>query len=213
MKKAIIFDLDGTLLNTLEDLRSAVNAALAKRGLPPRTLEEVRTFVGNGIRNLMQRSLPQGTSDEEIDAALADFRAYYYQHLCDATMPYEGIPEMIDELARRGVHMAVLSNKVDEASKELMEHFFPKRFALVFGERKGIPRKPNPMSCMEVMQRLKVKPEEVLYVGDSGVDMQTAQNAGLYGVGVTWGFRSREVLQENGAKTLIDRPEQLLELV
>lgn len=213
MKKAVIFDLDGTLLNTLEDLRAAVNDALRKRGLPPRSLEEVRMFVGNGIRQLMKRSLPEGASDEEIDAALSDFRCHYYQHLCDATQPYDGIPEMVDELARRGVKMAVLSNKVDEASKKLIEHFFPKRFALVFGERKGIPRKPNPMSCLEIMQHLKVKPEEVLYVGDSGVDMQTAHNAGLYGIGVTWGFRSQKTLEENGAKRLLDTPSQLLDIL
>ncbi len=213
MKQAVIFDLDGTLLNTLADLREAVNMALLQRGLPPRSLEEIRMFVGNGIRNLMKRCLPEGSAEPEIDGALDDFRCYYYAHLHDKTQPYDGIPELVEELNRRGIRLAVLSNKVDEASKELIQYFFGSRFDIVFGERAGVPRKPDPTSCREVLTLLRVPPEDVLYVGDSGVDMQTAHNAGLYAVGVTWGFRSREVLEENGAQVLIDRPDQLLSLL
>ena len=214
MKTAVIFDLDGTLLNTLADLREAANASLAKRGLPPRTLDEIRQFVGNGVRNLMKRCLPPESSDTEVDAALADFKAYYAVHLCEQTVPYDGIPELLVTLRERGVRLAVLSNKLDAASKQLMEHYFPQgTFSMVFGERAGIPRKPDPTSCREIMQELGVAAEDVLYVGDSGVDMQTAHNAGLYAVGVTWGFRSREVLMDNGADTLIDTPEQLLTLL
>ncbi|MDO5547345.1 MAG: HAD-IIIA family hydrolase [Eubacteriales bacterium] len=211
MKTAVIFDLDGTLLNTLEDLRSAVNASLTLRDLPPRTTEEVQAFVGNGVRNLMKRALPQGTSDGEINEALADFKSYYAAHLCDKTVPYDGIPELLKELKRRGIKVAVLSNKLDAASKQLMAHYFGEIFDVVFGERAGIPRKPDPTSCNEIVQLLAVPKDQILYVGDSGVDMQTAKNAGLYAVGVMWGFRDRSVLLDGGADALIDRPDQLFD--
>ena len=213
MKQAVIFDLDGTLLDTLGDLRGAVNAALEMRSLPPRTMEEVRAFVGNGVRNLMKRALPQGAPDEEIDAALADFKAYYAEHLCDETRPYDGIPELFSQLRQRGVKTAVLSNKLDSASKQLIEHYFPGQVDVVFGERSGVPRKPDPSSCNEVVELFGVPKEQILYVGDSDVDMQTAKNAGLTAVGVTWGFRERSVLLDGGADVLIDRPAQLLNLL
>lgn len=213
LKQAVIFDLDGTLLDTLGDLRGAVNASLAMRSLPPRSLEEVRAFVGNGVRNLMKRALPQGTPDEEIDHALADFKAYYAQHLCDETRPYDGIPELLSQLRQRGIKTAVLSNKLDSASKQLIEHYFPGQIDVVFGERAGVPRKPDPASCNEVVDLFGVPKEQILYVGDSDVDMQTAKNAGLTAVGVTWGFRERRVLLDSGADVLIDRPAQLLDLL
>lgn len=213
MKKAIIFDLDGTLLNTLGDLRNAANEALRLRGLPPRSLEEIQCFIGNGVRNLMRRCLPEGAPDTEIDAALADFKRYYGAHLCDSTVPYDGISELLCELRKRGMKVGVLSNKLDAATQTLIRHYFPGQADVVFGEHSDIPRKPDPTSCHMVMEQLGVQPEEVLYVGDSGVDMQTARNAGLTAVGVTWGFRSRAVLLENGAHALIDRPEQLLQLL
>ncbi len=211
MKQAVIFDLDGTLLSTLADLREAANASLALRGLEPRTMEEIRQFVGNGVRNLMKRALPAGSSEQEIDAALADFKAYYAEHLWVKTVPYDGIPELIAELKARSIKIAVLSNKLDSASKALIEHFFPQTFDEVFGERTGVPRKPDPTSCGMVREILGTTPEETLYVGDSGVDMQTAKNAGLYAAGVTWGFRDRTDLLENGADILIDEPNQLLQ--
>jgi 2-phosphoglycolate phosphatase len=213
LKEAVIFDLDGTLLNTLEDLRGAVNAALALRKLPPRTTEEVRAFIGNGVRNLMKRALPQGTSEEEIDAALADFKSHYAQHLCEKTVPYEGIAEMLDVLKQRGIKLAVLSNKLDAATKQLMTQYFPEKFDIVYGERDGIPRKPDPTSCREIIQQFGIPAEQILYIGDSGVDMQTAKNAGLYAVGATWGFRDRSVLEQNGADVLIDHPKQLLDVL
>lgn len=210
MKTTIIFDLDGTLLNTLGDLRAAANTALRLRGLPPRSMEEIRRFVGNGVRNLMRRCLPVGSSDEEIDAALADFKRYYADHLCDTTVPYDGIPELLSILRKRGMKVAVLSNKLDSASQELIQRYFRGKVDVVFGEHEGVPRKPDPTSCRMVMEQLGVRPAEVLYVGDSGVDMQTARNAGLTAVGVTWGFRSREELIENGADMLADLPIQIL---
>lgn len=210
MKTAIIFDLDGTLLDTLGDLRDAANDALRRRGLPLRTTEEIRRFVGNGVRNLMRRCLPAGSPDEEIDAALADFKAYYAAHLCDTTAPYDGIPELLTVLRKRGIKVGVLSNKLDSATQQLIRHYFYGKVDVAFGEHSGVPRKPNPTSCRMVMEQLGVRPEEVLYVGDSGVDMRTARNAGLTAVGVTWGFRSRSELIDNGADLLADLPVQIL---
>lgn len=213
MKHAVIFDLDGTLLNTLGDLRAATNHALEVRGLPPHSMEEIRQFIGNGIRLLIRRAMPEGTPEAEIDAALDDFKAYYAAHIHDRTVPYDGIPQLLTALRKRGIKVAVLSNKIDSASQQLIEYFFPGKTDVVFGEHVGVPRKPDPTSCRMVMQQLGVQPEQVLYVGDSGTDMQTAKNAGLYAVGVTWGFRSKEVLLENGADVLVHRPEQILQIL
>lgn len=213
MKHAVIFDLDGTLLNTLGDLRAATNQALEVRGLPPHSMEEIRQFIGNGIRLLICRAMPEGTPEAEIDAALDDFKAYYAAHIHDRTVPYDGIPQLLTALKKRGIQVAVLSNKIDSASQQLIEYFFPGKTDVVFGEHVGVPRKPDPTSCRMVMQQLGVQPEQVLYVGDSGTDMQTAKNAGLYAVGVTWGFRSKEVLLEYGADVLVHRPEQILQIL
>lgn len=213
MKHAVIFDLDGTLLNTLGDLRAATNHALEVRGLPPHSMEEIRQFIGNGIRLLICRAMPEGTPEAEIDAALDDFKAYYAAHIHDRTVPYDGIPQLLTALRKRGIKVAVLSNKIDFASQQLIEYFFPGKTDVVFGEHVGVPRKPDPTSCRMVMQQLGVQPEQVLYVGDSGTDMQTAKNAGLYAVGVTWGFRSKEVLLEYGADILVHRPEQILQIL
>lgn len=213
MKHAVIFDLDGTLLNTLGDLRAATNHALEVRGLPPHSMEEIRQFIGNGIRLLICRAMPEGTPEAEIDAALDDFKAYYAAHIHDRTVPYDGIPQLLTALRKRGIQVAVLSNKIDSASQQLIEYFFPGKTDVVFGEHVGVPRKPDPTSCRMVMQQLGVQPEQVLYVGDSGTDMQTAKNAGLYAVGVTWGFRSKEVLLEYGADILVHRPEQILQIL
>ena len=213
MKDAVIFDLDGTLLNTLGDLRAATNHALEVRGLPPHSMEEIRQFIGNGIRLLICRAMPEGTPEAEIDAALDDFKAYYAAHIHDRTVPYDGIPQLLTALRKRGIKVAVLSNKIDSASQQLIEYFFPEKTDVVFGEHVGVPRKPDPTSCRMVMQQLGVQPEQVLYVGDSGTDMQTAKNAGLYAVGVTWGFRSKEVLLKYGADVLVHRPEQILQIL
>ena len=213
MKHAVIFDLDGTLLNTLGDLRAATNHALEVRGLPPHSMEEIRQFIGNGIRLLICRAMPEGTPEAEIDAALDDFKAYYAAHIHDRTVPYDGIPQLLTALRKRGIQVAVLSNKIDSASQQLIEYFFPGKTDVVFGEHVGVPRKPDPTSCRMVMQQLGVQPEQVLYVGDSGTDMQTAKNAGLYAVGVTCGFRSKEVLLKYGADVLVHRPEQILQIL
>ncbi|MGE4547961.1 MAG: HAD family hydrolase [Intestinibacillus sp.] len=211
--KTVIFDLDGTLLDTLGDLADATNAALRRHGYPTRTDGEIRAFVGNGIRNLMQRALPSGADDDAISACLADFRAHYDAHMMCRTAPYPGIPELLAALRKRGIRMGVLSNKYDPASRALAAHYFPGLIDQTFGERPGVPRKPDPASTRELLQTLGAAQETTLYVGDSGVDMETAQNAGLYAVGVTWGFRGRSVLAEAGADALIDHPLELLALL
>lgn len=210
MKKAVIFDLDGTLLNTLGDLRNATNAALRKQGWPERTTEEVCAFIGNGIRNLMRQSVPSGTPDDLIDQSLADFYEYYSQHMQEETHPYEGIPELLAQLKADGKKIGILSNKVHTAAVPLCRHYFGELPDLVFGERPNVPRKPDPTSCLEMMQKLGVTPEETVYVGDSGVDMHTARNAGVLACGVTWGFRSSQVLLTAGANMLILNPDGLL---
>lgn len=209
--KAAIFDLDGTLLKTLGDLCEAVNAALAAHGFPPITEEQTRQRVGDGIRNLILRSLPEGTDDSVVDDCLARFRAHYESHLHDHTLPYPGIQALLRALRTLGVKTAVLSNKYHPASVRLIEFFFPGLIDQVYGEREGVPRKPDPTSTREALAALGVSAEDTLYIGDSGVDMQTAKNAGLTAAGVTWGFRSRETLLETGADFLIDCPAQLLE--
>lgn len=209
--QAMIFDLDGTLLNTLGDLTSAVNYALSKRDCPARSLEEVRAFVGNGVRKLCERALPAARRGE-ADACLADFRAYYGAHLMDATAPYAGMPEAVAALRAAGVRLAALSNKYDPAAKALVRHFFGDAFSPVFGERPGIPQKPDPAAAREILRLLDADPARTAYVGDSGVDMQTAKNAGLFAIGVTWGFRARETLLTCGADALADHPEDLIQL-
>lgn len=208
-----IFDLDGTLLNTLGDLADAVNAAIVPRGLVPATEEQVRQRVGNGIRNLIRLSLPEGTPDADIDDCLAVFRAYYNEHMMNRTVPYDGIADVLRALKAAGMRIAVLSNKYDPASKALVAHYFPGLADLTFGERPDVPRKPDPASCREVMDLLHAAPQTTIYIGDSAVDMNTAKNAGLTSIGVTWGFRSRETLIESGACMLADRPTELLPLL
>ncbi|MGM9649766.1 MAG: HAD family hydrolase [Butyricicoccaceae bacterium] len=213
MKKpiqAVIFDLDGTLLNTLGDLRNAVNYALRRRGWPERTTEEVCAFVGNGIRNLMRLSMPEGMPDDVIDAGLAEFYEYYSAHMQEETVPYDGILELLRQLKADGKKIGILSNKVHTAAVPLCRHYFGDLPDVIFGERPGVPRKPDPTSCLELMEKLGVTREETVYVGDSGVDMNTARNAGLLACGVTWGFRSRQVLLTSGANLLIDTPAGLL---
>lgn len=209
--QAMIFDLDGTLLNTLGDLAHAVNYALSKRGCPARSEDEVRAFVGNGVRLLCERALPAARRGE-TDACLADFRAYYGAHLMDRTIPYAGMPETAAALRAAGVRLAVVSNKYDPASKALVRRFYGETFSPVFGERDGVPKKPDPAAVLETLTLLGAEPAQTAYVGDSGVDMQTAKNAGLFAIGVSWGFRSRETLLEHGADTLVDRPETLISI-
>lgn len=211
--EAVVFDLDGTLLDTLEDLRSSVNHALRLHGFPERTYEEIRTFVGNGVRNLMLKAVPGGEADPAFEEVFADFRSHYAVHWRELTAPYAGVMPLVEELRRRGVKLAVVSNKSDAEVKNLCAEFFGEAMACVRGEVPGVPRKPEPDSVLLALKALGVPRSEALYVGDSEVDVRTARNAGLDCVAVTWGFRTREELEEAGADTFIDTPAELLEMI
>ncbi len=209
----VIFDLDGTLLNTLEDIRSSVNYILEKYGFAPRTLEQIRLSVGNGSGVLLERSLPQGRETPGFEDILAEYVAWYQDHNMIATAPYEGVVETLGKLAASEHKLAVVSNKPDANTKALVRKFFGGYVSVAIGERPGIARKPSPDSVKAAMAELWSYPYETVYVGDSEVDLKTARAAGIDCVSVTWGFRTRELLTDCGAKTLIDRPSELLRLV
>ena len=204
--KAYIFDLDGTLLDTLEDLADAVNYAMRKNGFPERSLSEVRSFVGDGMRLLVKRSSPEGIEDALLEQAFADFRDYYSVHYMDKTKPYPGIEAMLRALKAQGKRLCVISNKVDYAVKLLMDQFFPGFFETVLGEREGIRRKPAPDSLLAVMEELGLSKEECVYIGDSDTDILTAKNAGIDPISVSWGFRTEDFLKSHGAEKVALSP-------
>lgn len=209
--KAILFDMDGTLLDTLSDMTDAVNHVLTAHGYPARTAEEVRSFVGNGAARLIARAVPEGLPDEETAAVLAEYRAWYEAHSCIKTAPYPGIPAALAVLRREGARLAVVSNKPDGATRALAAKFFPD--LLAFGQTQGVPTKPAPDMVYRALNALGVEPESAVYVGDSEVDVATAKNAGLPLVAVSWGFRGREALLTAGAETVADNAAELLENV
>ncbi len=213
MKKALIFDLDGTLLNTLDDLCDATNYALASMKYPKRDIDEVRAFVGNGIRNLIERAVPKGTSPAHTDKALEIFKEYYKQHSLDKTATYDGVPEMLAVAKEIGYKIAIVSNKADFAVQSIAAHFFDGLSDISLGERAEIPKKPAPDMVMSVISSLGVLPDECVFIGDSEVDVETAKNAGLDLVCVLWGFRSEEILREKGATVFIDEPMKLFEVI
>lgn len=212
MTELIIFDLDGTLLDTIDDLASSTNYALRRQGYPEHELREYRFFVGNGISKLIERALPpEARNGETVSALQEQFVAYYQQHKTDFTKPYPGIPALLQELHRRGVLLAVASNKYQQGTNELIRHFFGEElFSKVLGQRTGVPVKPDPAIVHEILQQTGIPKSRTLYVGDSGIDMQTARNSGLVSIGVSWGFRPRQELEENGACHIIDRPGEIL---
>ena len=207
-----IFDLDGTLLDTLGDLAASVNYALRTHGMPEHSVDDVRRFVGNGVRKLMERAVPDGADNPRFDAAFATFRQHYMAHSLDTTRPYEGIPEALEALKARGCHLAVVSNKMMAATQELCHHFFPDTIEVAIGEDEaaGIRRKPAPDTVFAALKALGVGKEDAVYVGDSDVDIQTARNAGIPCISVLWGFRDRDFLLRNGAETFISTPSELL---
>lgn len=207
----VIFDLDGTLLNTLPDLHSAVNYALREHSLPERSLEEIRCFVGNGILNLIKRAVPTGCDSITTESVFECFKEYYGKHSNDMTKPYDGISELVCRLRDEGVKLGVVSNKAQFAVTEIMKHYFGNTFHIALGEREGVPRKPSPDGVYDAINVLQG--EKVLYVGDSEVDVQTAVNAGLDSVMVTWGFRSVEELRAAGAATFADTAEELYDII
>lgn len=207
----LLFDLDGTLFDTLDDLRNSVNHALRSAGFAERSREEIRTFVGNGVRNLMKKAVPEGTSEQCFEAVFAEFRSHYAQHCRDCSRPYPQIPALLDALKERGCRMAVISNKSDAEVKHLVKEYADGLFLAAVGDRPGVPRKPAPDSVLQTMEELGGTPERTLYIGDSEVDILTARNAGLACMAVTWGFRTREELVRAGATLMIDSPLELLE--
>ncbi len=211
--QAAIFDLDGTLLDTLEDLADSANAMLQKQGFPTHPTEKYREFVGDGVRILVERILPAQVMDEATISACVDvYREAYAQRWNAKTRPYPGIPALLDALAERGIHLAVLSNKPHEFTQRCIGHFLGNwPWQAVLGMREGVPKKPHPAGAREILETLKIAPETCVYLGDSDADMQTATAAGLHPVGVLWGFRSRAELERNGAKTLLQRPAELLD--
>ena len=210
-KRIIIFDLDGTILDTLQDLCNSVNYALKLHGLPARSLEQVRCDVGNGIRKLIRRSLPSGTSVDTYESVFKLFTQHYGAHCTDLTKTYPGIPELLTELHMHGFQTAVLSNKADFAVQLLIKQFYPDQFDAVMGERESIPKKPAPEGIFRILSSLGAEQCEAVYVGDSEVDIQTAANAKLPCICVDWGFRSRETLERAGAGLIVSSAEELLE--
>ena len=210
MYKTAIFDLDGTLLDTLADLTNAVNYALTKHGLPERTAKEIRSFLGNGMVRLIELSANGAANAQEI---LAEFKSYYAVHSADETKPYEGIMEVLDALKQRGVKTAILSNKGDFAVQTLTKEYFGDLIDEAQGENEaqGVKRKPSPDGVYAIMERLGAKAEETVFIGDSEVDIRTAENAGVDCLAVTWGFRDKQELIENGGKTLVATPKELLQ--
>lgn len=211
--RAVIFDLDGTLLDTLMDLANAVNAALAKNDMPVRTVEEVRRFVGNGVRNLMIKAVPDGEENPGFEKTLGDFRAYYAEHCKDETRPYEGIMELLELLKQKGIRMAIVSNKPDSAVKVLAKEYFGGYITSAIGDMEGVSRKPAPDMVFKALEELDVRREEAVYIGDSDVDIMTAMNAEMPCISVTWGFRDRAFLVFHGASQFADTPKELAELL
>ena len=208
--KAVIFDLDGTLLDTLTDLAEGTNYALHVNGFPERTLDEIRRFVGPGARKLIERAVPDGQIEAALEQVRQDFNIYYKVHCKDHTGPYPGIMEMLRELARQGYALGVVSNKPDFAVQELIPEYFPDIFASVSGEREGVAKKPAPDLILEAMKNLKADGSEAIYVGVSEVDLEAAANAGIPCISVAWGFKGRKFLEEQNAGTIIETPSEIL---
>ncbi len=209
----IVFDMDGTILDTLEDLKNSMNHTLQLHNMPERTLDEIRSFVGNGIRKLIERAVVSGTSDDKIDTIHNDFMKHYEVHCADFTKPYDGINELIRELRKRGYKTAVVSNKADGAVQDLCVQYFPDLFDLAIGERPEIAKKPAADMVNLALEQLHVSHEKAVYIGDSDVDVATARNSNLDMIAVDWGFRTREFLMEQGADTIVSKPEEILGLV
>lgn len=213
MYQAVIFDLDGTLLNTIDDLAAAGNHTLQTLGLPQHTVAEYMGFVGDGIPMLIRRMVPQPPQEAVVQQAAAEFDRYYAAHKEDATAPYPGIVALLQALAAHGIRTAVLSNKKHAMTAPIAAHYFPGLFCVVQGLEDGMPAKPDPTGVRRVLAKLQVPERQVLYVGDSDTDMRTAAAAGLDSCGVLWGFRSREVLLKGGARHLCRTAEELLTLI
>ncbi len=210
-KKIVIFDLDGTLLNTLQDLTDSTNFALNRCDYPQRTLDEVRNFVGNGVLKLIERAVPKNATSDDIQNCLKIFKEHYKNNMFSKTAPYNGIIEMLKKLKNGEYKTAVVSNKFDSAVKDLCLKYFGSLIDFSAGENElaGIRKKPAPDTVLKVLQTFELRPEDAIYVGDSEVDLQTARNAKIDCISVLWGFKNKEFLQNNGAKILISKPDEI----
>lgn len=215
MIRCVIFDLDGTLLNTLEDLCDSTNFALAQMGYPQRSLEEVRKFVGNGVRKLIERAVPADINSTDVEKCLAIFKKHYSENMYNKTAPYNGIIKMLEVLKNNEIPTAVVSNKFDAAVKELCKKYFGNFIQIAIGENEaeGVRKKPAPDSVLKAMRELNVSRDDVIYVGDSETDVQTARNANINCIGCCWGFRSRSVLEQEGATYIVKTPDEILRIV
>ncbi|MCI6233370.1 MAG: HAD family hydrolase [Selenomonas sp.] len=214
--RAAIFDLDGTLVNSLDDLADSANAMLSSYGFPTHPVDPYRYFVGNGSRKLIERCLPkeQGSDPAFVDEALARYKEIYAQHTQDKTRPYDGIQDMLDELQRRHIPLGICTNKHQSAAEDIVNAMFPAgTFQSIMGDQPSLPRKPDPKKVLMIAEKFGVGPSAVAYFGDTSVDMDTAKNAGFFPVGVLWGFRPKEELVEHGAKVLLEKPMELFEKV
>ena len=213
--RSVIFDLDGTLLNTISDLAHSTNHALEKNGFPGHPIEAYNFFIGNGINKLFERALPENEKTESNIVRLREvFLPYYDEHIMDYTEPYEGISDLLKTLQAKGFLLAVASNKYQSATEKLIKSFFPDiSFAAILGQREGVPVKPDPSIVHDIFKITGMQPEETIYIGDSGVDMQTAANSGVASIGVTWGFRPREELEAAGAVFIAKNTSDVLKII
>ena len=207
-----IFDLDGTLLDTLKDLTDSTNYALRHSGMPEHTIDEIRGFVGNGVKKLIERAVPDGLDNPKFEETYERFREHYLTNSLHTTQPYPGVMDMLHTLSTHGKKLAIVSNKFYTATEELCRHFFGDYIHVAIGEREDIRRKPAPDTVLEAMRQLKADISTAVYIGDSDVDLATARNSGIPCISVLWGFRSREFLAEHGATTFVDAPSQIIDL-
>ena len=212
-KDTIIFDLDGTLLNTLEDLYISFNYAIESFGYPKRTINEIKSFVGNGIKKAIERALPKAIQEDELNKIIGVFKTYYTNNMYVKTKAYDGILPLLEELKDKGFQLAVVSNKYDSAVKNLCKEYFDGYIDIAIGEGNGIEKKPDPKGVLKSIKELNSTKEKSIYIGDSEVDIQTAQNAGIPCISVLWGFKDKEFLTNNGAKIFAEKPKDIIEII
>lgn len=210
---AVIFDLDGTLIDTLEDLRDSVNYALDKYNMPNRNIDEIRSFVGNGIQRLVYKSIPENTSEELKESVLKAFKSHYITNSMNKTRPYNDICALVKKLKEMGLGLAVVTNKTQDAALDIMNAFFKDDFQVVIGQIDGVAQKPQPDGVWRAMELLGATKQNSIYIGDSEVDCLTAKNSGIQIIGVTWGFRGRKTLEENNADYIVDSPDEIIEIL
>ena len=212
-KDTIIFDLDGTLLNTLEDLHACFNKAITEYGYPRRTLDEIKSFVGNGIKKAIERALPSNIEESELNKIVNYFRSYYEEHMLELTKPYDGIIGMLEELKANNYKLAVVSNKYDAAVKELCKNYFGKYIDIAIGESEEVRKKPEIDGVMKAIKELNSSIDNSIYIGDSDVDIKTAKNVGIPCISVLWGFRDKDFLIQNGGKLFAEKPKDIIKII